>query len=379
MHNLDYVFVCYKTDKQLALTERDLLIFRRLAELERSYVPKASKGYGQLSDEDRTIATTFNLECLSELAKTTKEALLGPLGDYYLEQRRDILNDICYSVYAQYLLPVLTAIDNYVEVRNQKEFFSEFVDTVDEHVIKVKNQFVDMFNVIHRILSRELFVDNIVMYVKFSIYFANLLEETGDFRNAVQCLRTAISKVVEYREERMKGTIDSADSPSTTMTITADNKKIGDLEEKIRLVTNTWKESILRKERDRARKDKEETPLEEDEGSEEQAEMRLMIDELKDKDLFEKEIDRQTWHKEDDSKNKLIGKQFYSEQDQIVIALHADLMVDLYRCEVKLGKEMNVIKSQTNKLLTTQGVDLSKHAPGNLTKNLSASLSKKMD
>ena len=40
--NLDYVFVCYKTDKQLSLVERDLLIFRRMAELERSYFTKAN-------------------------------------------------------------------------------------------------------------------------------------------------------------------------------------------------------------------------------------------------------------------------------------------------------------------------------------------------
>lgn len=126
-----------------------------------------------------------------------------------------------------------------------------------------------MFNVIHRVMSRELFQDNIIMYSKFSIYFSNLLEESGDFRNAVQSLRTAISKVVEYREDRMKATNDTADSPNTTMTITVDNKKIGDLEEKIRLVTNTWKESILRKERDRARKDKDEIMLAEDEGDEE--------------------------------------------------------------------------------------------------------------
>lgn len=232
------------------------------------------------------------MDFLSELAKTMKEALLGPLGDYYLEQRRDILNDICYQVYAQYLLPVLTQIDNYVEIRNQREFYVEHVDIVDEHVIKVKNQFLDIFNVIHRVLSRELFADNIIMYIKFSIYFANLLEETGDFRNAVQSLRTAISKVLEYREERMKATVDQADSPSTSMSITVDNKKIGDLEEKIRIVTNTWKESILRKERDRARKEKEQTPVEEDEGDEEQFEMRSMIEELRDKDLFEKEIDR---------------------------------------------------------------------------------------
>ena len=97
------------------------------------------------------------------------------------------------------------------------------------------------------------------------------------------------------------------------MSITVDNKKIGDLEEKIRIVTNTWKESILRKERDRARKEKEQIPVEEDEGDEEQFEMRCMIEELKDKDLFEKEIDRIQWHKEDNDRNKLVGKLFYSE------------------------------------------------------------------
>lgn len=97
------------------------------------------------------------------------------------------------------------------------------------------------------------------------------------------------------------------------MSITVDNKKIGDLEEKIRIVTNTWKESILRKERDRARKEKEQIPVKEDEGDEEQFEMRCMIEELKDKDLFEKEIDRIQWHKEDNDRNKLVGKLFYSE------------------------------------------------------------------
>ena len=51
----------------------------------------------------------------------------------------------------------------------------------------------------------------------------------------------------------------------------------------------------------------------------------------------------------------------------------------LYRCEVKLGKEMNVVKNQTNSMLTTQGIDLAKHAPGNLTKNLAGSLATKMN
>ena len=57
-----------------------------------------------------------------------------------------------------------------------------------------------------------------------------------------------------------------------------------------------------------------------------------------------------------------------------IYALHADILTDLYRCEVKMGREVNMIKSQTNKLLISQGIDLQKTNPANPTKNLSASL-----
>ena len=190
-------------------------------------------------------------------------------------------------------------------MRNQKEFFNEFVDVLDEHVIKVKNHFAEAFNVIHRVLTRESFVGNIIMYIKFSIYFSNLLEETGDFRNAVQSLRATLGKLVEYREERMKATLDIEASTTTAMSLTVDNKKISDLEIKIRNVTNRWKELVLSKERDRERKEGEKEPLDEDEGDEEQAEVRSCLEELKDKDLFEKEIDRDEWHTEDAKKNNL--------------------------------------------------------------------------
>ncbi len=107
------------------------------------------------------------------------------------------------------------------------------------------------------------------MYAKFSIYFANLLEETGDFRNAVQSLRATLGKLTEYREERMKACIDSGASDTTVMSITTDNKKISDMEVKIRSVTERWKELVLRKERDRERKEGEKDALDEDEGDEE--------------------------------------------------------------------------------------------------------------
>jgi hypothetical protein len=39
-----------------------------------------------------------------------------------------------------------------------------------------------------------------------------------------------MQKVVEYREERMKATLDSEDAPVTAMCTTIDNRKIGNLE-----------------------------------------------------------------------------------------------------------------------------------------------------
>ena len=240
-----------------------------MAELERSQHKRGTPEFKALPEQDRFLMTNFNCELLIELARTLKESLLGPLGDYYLEKRRDILNDICCEIYQKFLLPVLQKIDSYIEMRNQKEFFGEFVDALDEHVIKVKNQFIEAFNVIHRVLTRESFVSNIIMYTKFSIYYANLLEETGDFRNAVQSLRATLGKLVEYREERMKATLDSDASECTAMSISVDNKRISELETKVRSVTSRWKELICRKERDRVRKEKEETALDEDEGDEE--------------------------------------------------------------------------------------------------------------
>jgi hypothetical protein len=54
------------------------------------------------------------------------------------------------------------------------------------------------------------------------------------------------------------------------MSITVDNKKIGDLETKIQAVYEAWEQMILRKERDRERREREALPLAEDEGDEEQ-------------------------------------------------------------------------------------------------------------
>jgi hypothetical protein len=91
---------------------------------------------------------------LVDLSRTIKEALLGPLGDHYLETRQDILYDTSCHLWSKYLLPLLQKIDTYQEMRNQKEFYGDFVDQIDDIVIRIKGQFMEAFNVMHRILSR---------------------------------------------------------------------------------------------------------------------------------------------------------------------------------------------------------------------------------
>jgi hypothetical protein len=158
-------------------------------------------------------------------------------------------------------------------MRHQREYPIDFITNMDELIIQVKNNFCEAFNIMHRILTRMNFVEDMIMYSKFAIYLGSLQEELGEFRNAVQTLRAAIGKIVEYREERLKMSLDSKDNIRTSMSITVDNKKIGDLETKIQAVYEAWEQMILRKERDRERREKEALPLEEDEGDEEQEEV----------------------------------------------------------------------------------------------------------
>lgn len=115
--NLDYVFFCYKTDKQLALAERDLLILRRLAELEKSFVARGTPEHKRLDEASKFLRLTYSQDLLVDLAGTIKEALLGPLGDYYLENRLDMLTELNGLLWTKYLLPVLQKVDIYLEMR----------------------------------------------------------------------------------------------------------------------------------------------------------------------------------------------------------------------------------------------------------------------
>lgn len=104
---------------------------------------------------------------------------------------------------------------------------------------------------------------------------------------------------------------------------------------------------ILRKERDRVRREREDPAMDPDEGDEEQLEVKKCREEIRNKDLFEREIDVVEWQRESRARDSFTDKKFFGESDQVVHAMHVDILMNLYRCEIKLGKEMGVVKRQT--------------------------------
>mgnify|MGYP000250568313 CR=1 FL=1 len=77
------------------VAERDLLILRRLAALEKSFAPEKSEEFHKLSQGNQFLGMGYNSELLVDLSNTIKEALLGPLGDHFLESKMDMLTEIC--------------------------------------------------------------------------------------------------------------------------------------------------------------------------------------------------------------------------------------------------------------------------------------------
>lgn len=59
-------------------------------------------------------------------------------------------------------------------MKGQKEYFTEFVNIMDEAVIKCRQDFADTLNIMHRILSRQEYIEDIVFYCKCSVYLAGL-------------------------------------------------------------------------------------------------------------------------------------------------------------------------------------------------------------
>lgn len=147
--NLDYVYVCYKTDKDITTFERDLLILKKFSDLFKSELAKGSEEFSGLDVHKKYLNLTYNMELMADLAKTINESLLGPAGSYYEHERKDDLLDMSTILWNRFVVPVRKRMEVFIEMKTQKEYASEFETQVTELVYNSKSQIKDVLLVLH--------------------------------------------------------------------------------------------------------------------------------------------------------------------------------------------------------------------------------------
>ena len=75
--------------------------------------------------------------------------------------------------------------------------------------------------------------------------------------------------------------------------------------------------------------------------------------------------------------DNLSDKIYTSAYDDYLNDLHIDVLVNLYRCEIKLGQELQVIHNQSIKLLQKQGFNIENDVSTDLSSTFSSKFTKK--
>lgn len=177
----------------------------------------------------------------------------------------------------------------------------------------------------------------ILIYLIASIYLANVCEEDGDYRSAVQIMRSALSRVVETREMRLKKDLEYSSNPVSAMHVHLHKHKILEIQKAKQERYKIWENLILRKERERKRAEKGLAPLDEDEADEEASEIERLENEkhafqdyLLSQNKAEGEPAEGNVQKAHEWKEKEYYE-FYSTLDDLINDLHIEVLACLYR------------------------------------------------
>ena len=88
------------------------------------------------------------MELVLDLAKSINDALFGPLGIYYWSQRKDDILSYIVIIIIEYIFPVKRRIEQFNELKMQKEFSNSEEEKLVDLVYQVKNNFKDILHYI---------------------------------------------------------------------------------------------------------------------------------------------------------------------------------------------------------------------------------------
>ena len=215
------------------------------------------------------------------------------------------------------------------------------------NLINVKN-YVDCFQTHPRL-------GTVVRNIYNALYLSNLLEEEGNYREAVELLRITLNTISTLRESRIRKKPNYIKNPLTLLYVHLANHKIIQNKSLIDEHYKAWEDIILKKERFRYREDSKIEVLDDDEAEEEAYEIQNF------EKLLNKELYNENSSQDQDiliNIDPTLSSHLYTNKDDYLNDLHVDVIFSLYRCQIKLGQELQVIHNQTHKLLLKQGFDV---------------------
>lgn len=166
--DVDFVFICYKTDKDINTYERDLLTLKKLSDLSQSLVPMSDPKIEEIPVHHRNIGLIYDFELLLDITKNVKDSLLGPVGTFYARERHDQIDSLSRILLNKFIFPVRKKMEQYFELKSQGELVE--ADRVD---------FKEVLLRVHQILAKNTLYKKelILVYLLASIYLANISEE----------------------------------------------------------------------------------------------------------------------------------------------------------------------------------------------------------
>lgn len=72
--------------------ERDLLTLKKLSDLTQSIVSISDPKYEEIPVALKNVGLVYDFELLLDITKNLKDSLLGPVGTFYANERKDQLN-----------------------------------------------------------------------------------------------------------------------------------------------------------------------------------------------------------------------------------------------------------------------------------------------
>lgn len=342
--NNTYVFLCYKTEESLQVLIREFNILTALRKLEQN---KDSTDLEKVAKVDKQFCLNWDLALLSNLSNRISTSIHSYIGNYFCKNSPDLLTDACLKIWDGFVSPVFKAKFVAFERLMQGE--------IDEPILtrwpEIRNVLQEALDVVFRVLGSRVDSQDVITVLNIAQTLAVFQEESEEYRYAVQTLRSALNTVQETREKLFKRGVKSDEDKDLASCITADPETLKKIRSDWRSACVLWEHSIAAALRNSTRK----KILDSDEALEEETEVLVKT----------KERERLSEEEKDLSRVPSIP-----ETEIILNTMHAEVLCNLYRCELKLDKSSGDQQTDTKKSF--------KGLKPSLTKGLSAGITAKL-